>query len=73
MISRERVLEYLATDNRVAGFTAGAALKSMTSAMLLLLTQEDQHFFRQHADDPCHEVARACKARHIWHGNENKY
>ncbi|RJX32637.1 MAG: hypothetical protein C4516_03920 [Oxalobacter sp.] len=72
MISRERVLEYLATDSRVGGLTAGEALVSITPAMLLLLTQEDQHFFRRHADEPCHEVARACNAGHVWHGDENK-
>lgn len=72
MKSREKVLEYLATDYRVAGLTAGEALAGITPAMSLLLFQEDQHFFRLHADDPCHEVARACNAGHVWHGNENK-
>lgn len=72
MKSREKVLEYLATDYRVAGFTAGEALSGITPAMSLLLSQEDQHFFRLHADDPCHEVARACNAGHVWHGDENK-
>lgn len=71
MNSRERVLEYLATDSRVAGLTAGEALAGLTPTMNLLLSQ-DQHFFLRHADDPCHEVARACNAGHVWHGNENK-
>lgn len=72
MKSRERVLEYLAADYRVAGITAGEALAGITPTLLLLLSQKDQHFFRRHADEPCQEVARACNAGHVWHGNENK-
>jgi ABC-type Fe3+-citrate transport system substrate-binding protein len=72
MKSRERVLEYLVTDYRVAGLTAGEALAGINPNMILLLSQEDQYFFRLHADEPCHEVARACNAGHVWHGNENK-
>lgn len=71
MDSRERVLEYLAADYRVAGLTAGEAFAGITPTMSLLLSQ-DQHFFRRHAEEPCHEVARACHAGHVWHGNENK-
>lgn len=72
MKSREAVLEYLASDMRVASLTAGDALVGLTPPMSLMLTQEDQFFFRRHAEEPCHEVARACKAGHVWHGNENK-
>lgn len=71
MKSREGVLEYLAADMRVANLTAHQALASLTPAMSSMLTQEDQSFFRRHAEEPCHEVARACKAGHVWHGNEN--
>lgn len=73
MNSREHVLEYLAAEARVANLTAAQALASLTPAMLQLMTQEDQHFFRRHADEPCHEVARACKAGHVWHGDENRH
>ena len=72
MKSREAVLEYLASDMRVASLTAGDALVGLAPPMSLMLTQEDQSFFRRHAEEPCHEVARACKAGHVWHGNENK-
>lgn len=72
MNSRERVLNYLATDYRVAGLTAGEALASITADMSSHLSQKDQHFFRLHADEPCHEATRACHAGHVWHGNENK-
>jgi hypothetical protein len=73
MNSREKVLAHLATDHRVAGLTAGEALAGMSHSMSSLLLQQDQHFFRRHADDPCHEVARACSAGHVWHGDENHY
>lgn len=72
MNSREKVLEYLSTDYHVSDLTAGEALTSITPAMNLLLSHDDQHFFGLHADDPCHEVARACNAGHVWHGNENE-
>lgn len=72
MKNREGVLEYLAADMRVAGLTAGDALTDLTPAMSSMLTQEDRSFFRRHAAEPCHEVARACRAGHVWHGNENK-
>lgn len=72
MKSRERVLEYLAADYRVAGVTAGEALTGITPAMGLVLSEADQRFFLRHADDPCHEVARACNAGHVWRGNENR-
>jgi len=72
MHSRERVLEYLATDCHVAGLTAGEALAKITPAMSLHLSQKDQHFFRLHAAEPCHEATRACHAGHVWHGDENK-
>lgn len=72
MNSREKILEYLATDNRVAGLTAGEALAGITPNTILFLSQKDQHFFSHHGDDPCHEVARACNAGHVWHGDENK-
>lgn len=72
MNSRENVLAYLAAEMSVASLTAGQALGSLSPVMGQLLTQEDQNFFRRHADEPCHEVARACKAGHVWHGDENK-
>jgi ABC-type Fe3+-citrate transport system substrate-binding protein len=72
MNSREHVLEHLAAEMRVADLTAAQALASLTPAMRQLMTQEDQNFFRRHADEPCHEVARACKAGHVWHGDENR-
>lgn len=71
MNSREKVLAHLATDHRVAGLTAGEALAAINDTMGSLLLQRDQHFFRRHADDPCHEVARACHAGYVWHGDEN--
>ena len=72
MNSRDKVLDYLATDYHFAGLTAGEALAGMAPATVSLLFQEDRHFFDVHADEPCHEVARACHAGHVWHGNENK-
>lgn len=71
MNSREKVIEYLATDYHVTSVTAGEALTRITPAMALFLTQDDKHFFQRHGDDPCHEVAKACNAGHVWHGNEN--
>lgn len=71
MRSRESTLDHLAVDMRFASLTAGQALASLTPSMSLTLEQKDQHFFQRHADDPCHEVARACSAGHIWHGDEN--
>lgn len=71
MNSRERVLEYLSTDYHVTGLTAGEAVISITPDMASYLTQDDKHFFQIHCDDPCHEVAKACNASHIWHGDEN--
>lgn len=72
MNSREHVLEHLAAEMRIADLTAAQALASLTPAMRQWMTQEDQNFFNRHADEPCHEVARACKAGHVWHGDENR-
>ncbi len=71
MNSREKVLEYLTSDYHVAGVTAGEVLTKITPAMASFLTQNDKHFFQLHGNDPCHEVAKACNAGHVWHGDEN--
>ena len=72
MRSRENTLSHLAGDMRFASLTAGQALTDMSPSMNWALDEEDQRFFQRHADDPCHEVARACRAGHVWHGDENR-
>ncbi len=71
MDRREKVLDYLATDYHVTSLTAGEAFIGITPDMAMHLTQDDKHFFQIHGDEPCHEVARACNAGHVWHGDEN--
>lgn len=72
MQNRESTRNHLATDFHFASLTAGQALARLTPSMSSILKQKDQHFFGRHADDPCHEVARACSAGHVWHGDENR-
>jgi len=71
MRSRENALSHLAADTRFASLTAGQALASLTPSWSQALDERDQHFFQHHANDPCHEVARACSAGYVWHGDEN--
>lgn len=70
-MTRQDALHHLATDPRTAGLTAGTALRRLTQAFKVALEPRDLAFFEFHAEDPCHEVARACAAGHAWHGDES--
>lgn len=67
-MTREEALQHLATDSHYATLTAGAAVHSLTQAYARALTPRDLAFLDFHGEDPCHEVARACAAGHVWHG-----
>lgn len=69
-MSREEALRQLATDSRTLGLTAGEALRQLTQAYKVALDARDLAFFEFHAEEPCHEVARACAAGHAWTGDE---
>lgn len=71
MIDRSKALDMLAADGRFAQVTAGQALARMSVSMRMALQFEDRAFFIEHAADPCHEVARACRADRVWHGDES--
>lgn len=71
MMNREHALNTLASDFRFANLTAGQALDTLSQSMRVALEHKDTEFFREHAEDPCHEVARACRAHWVWHGDEN--
>lgn len=70
-MTRQDALQLLAGNNRFANVTAGEALYCLTQAFKIALDPRDLAFFEFHAADPCHEVARACAAGHVWHGDEN--
>lgn len=70
-MTRQDALHHLATDTRTAGLTAGDALRRLTQAFKVALDPRDLAFFEFHAEDPCHEVARACAAGHAWRGDES--
>ncbi len=72
MLNRDSTLSHLASDTRYALMTASQALASLTPSVSLSLESRDRHFFKHHGEDPCHEVARACMAGHVWHGDENQ-
>lgn len=71
MMTRSEALQSLADSLKFSHLTAGEAVEHLSKAIRLALEPEDQEFFREHAEEPCHEVARACQAGRIWHGNEN--
>lgn len=70
-MTRQDALQLLAADQRYRGLTAGDALRQLSQAFQIALEPRDLAFFEFHRDDPCHEVARACAAGHVWHGDEN--
>lgn len=70
-MTRQDALHQLATDPRTTGLTASDALRQLTQAFKVALEARDLAFFEFHAEEPCHEVARACAAGHAWHGDEN--
>lgn len=72
MISREITLGYMAAGKRFSCLTAGEALVSLTPTLTQSLAERDRHFFKSHAEEPCHDVARACSAGHVWRGDENR-
>jgi hypothetical protein len=67
-MTRDEALQHLATDNRYAMMTAGEAVHGLSQAYAVALTSRDLAFLEFHGEDPCHEVARACAAGHVWHG-----
>lgn len=73
MMNREHALDMLASDMRYAQLTAGQAMDHLPPSMRMVLEHKDTAFFKAHAEDPCHEVARACRAHWIWHGDENPH
>jgi hypothetical protein len=70
-MTRSEALQSLATEARFAQLTAGQALQALTHAYQVALDKRDLAFFEFHAEDPCHEVARACLGGHVWRGDEN--
>lgn len=70
-MTRQDALLLLASDNRFLNLTAGEALRQLTQAFKVALDARDLAFFEFHGEDPCHEVARACAAGHVWHGDES--
>lgn len=68
MMTRTEALQILGTDQRYSQMTAGEALASLTQAFKIALEPRDLAFFDFHAEEPCHEVARACLAGHVWTG-----
>lgn len=71
-MTRDEALQHLATDKRYATLTAGAAVRQLTQAFARALTPRDLAFLDFHGEDPCHEVARACAAGHVWHGGSGE-
>jgi hypothetical protein len=72
MINRIKALNTLAENQRYANLTAGQAVTSLSQTLRLALEFQDRAFFIEHAAEPCHEVARACRANRVWHGDENR-
>lgn len=70
-MTRQDALQLLARDSRYRNLTAGEVLFQLTQAFKVALDSRDVAFFEFHGDEPCQEVARACAAGHVWHGNEN--
>lgn len=68
MMTRNEALQQLATAHKYAQMTAGGALASLTQAFKNALEPRDFAFFEFHSEEPCHEVARAALAGHVWHG-----
>lgn len=69
-MTRDEALQILSTDHGYAQLTAGAAIRSLTQALQRALEPADMAFFEFHGDEPCIEVARACRAGRVWHPAE---
>lgn len=70
-MNRDEALQILSTDLRHAQQTAHEALCTLTQAFQRALIARDLAFFEFHGDEPCLEVARACRAGWVWHPTEN--
>jgi hypothetical protein len=70
-MTRDEALQILATDHGYAQMTAHEAIHSLTQAFQRALESRDLAFFEFHGEDPCIEVARACRAGHVWHPTES--
>lgn len=70
-MTRREALQLLATDPKFTPLTAGAALRHLTQAFKVALEPRDLAFFEFHGEEPCMEVARACLAGRVWHGDES--
>lgn len=70
-MTRDEALQILASDHGFAQLTASEAIRSLSQAFQLALEPRDLAFFEFHGKEPCIEVARACRAGHVWHPDES--